>query len=84
MKEFIEKKLMTLKPLSLNVIDNSVQHYGHIHNNGGGHFNIQIVADHFTNMPLVNRHQEIYKLFKEELNNNKIHALSIDAKSPSE
>lgn len=79
--------LLKLKPTSIQLIDESDQHAGHAgskgwEESGESHFNLSIVADAFEGLSLVKRHQLIYLVLGGSM--DKIHALSIKAKSPSE
>lgn len=83
----IMQKLSALKPESLNVIDNSAAHAGHAGSkglNGESHFAVQIVAEAFEGLKLVQRHRLIYTLLNEEMSNGYIHALEIQARTPAE
>jgi len=76
-----------LKPTSITLTDNSSQHAGHAGSkgwaeSGESHFALEIVAEAFEGLSLVKRHQLIYMLLGETM--QKIHALEIKAKSPSE
>lgn len=76
-----------LKPTSIKLTDNSSQHAGHAGSkgwaeSGESHFALEIVAEAFEGLSLVKRHQLIYMLLGETM--QKIHALEIKAKSPSE
>ncbi|KAF3325959.1 sufE-like protein [Carex littledalei] len=88
-KERIRDKLeKKLSPVELNIEDVSHLHKGHaamIGNNSNGetHFNVRIVSKEFEGKSLVKRHRLVYDSLKEELNSG-LHALSIDAKTPSE
>lgn len=83
--EIIKQKLNeTLKPELIEIIDNSAAHAGHSGaKNGGGHYNVTIVADIFNDKTLVQRHQLIYQVLG-DLMKNEIHALGINALTPSE
>ncbi|GFH45946.1 hypothetical protein CTEN210_02420 [Chaetoceros tenuissimus] len=79
--------LLKLKPTELELVDISDQHAGHAgakgwEESGESHFNLKIIADVFDGMPLVKRHQLIYLVLGDVM--EKIHALQINAKSPSE
>ncbi len=81
------ESLLKLKPVSLELIDDSDQHAGHAgskgwEESGESHFSLQMVAEIFNGMPLVKRHQLIYMVLGETM--DKIHALQISAKSPDE
>ena len=80
------KSLLTesLSPAQLEIADNSQAHAGHAGaQSGGGHYHVRIVADAFTGKSLVQRHQLIYKALG-DLMKHEIHALGIEAFSPSE
>ncbi|SJM92286.1 BolA family protein [Crenothrix polyspora] len=80
------KKSLTdaLKPQLLEVLDNSAAHAGHAGaRSGGGHYHVTIVADVFEGKSLVERHQLVYKALG-DLMKQEIHALGINAISPSE
>lgn len=83
--DIIKNKLTTaLNPLAIEIIDNSQAHAGHAGaQSGGGHFHVRIVSDQFTGKSLVQRHQLIYKALG-DLMKNEIHALGIEAFSPTE
>ena len=79
--------ITVLKPVSIQLIDNSSQHAGHAgskgwEESGESHFALEVVAEAFEGLSLVKRHQLIYMLLGETM--QKIHALEIKAKSPSE
>ena len=82
----IIKQVLTdaLQPSSLEIIDNSAAHAGHAGaRSGGGHYQVTIVAELFENKTLVQRHQLVYKALG-DLMKHEIHALGINALSPSE
>lgn len=71
-------------PNYLEVLDNTLAHAGHAGaQNGGGHFHVTIVCSAFEGMSLVRRHQLIYQALGEMMK-QQIHALGIDALTPSE
>ena len=73
-----------LKPQLLEIIDNSAAHAGHAGaKSGGGHYHVTIVSEAFEDKSLVQRHQLIYKALG-DLMKQQIHALGINALSPSE
>lgn len=72
-----------LSPESLEIIDNSAAHAGHAGNQGGGHYHVTIVSPLFEGKSLVQRHQMIYRALG-DLMKHKIHALGINALTPSE
>ena len=80
------KQLLTesLKPALLEIIDNSAAHAGHAGaKSGGGHYHVTIIAEAFEGNTLVQRHQLIYKALGDMMK-QQIHALGINALSPSE
>ena len=83
--EIIKQKLNEiLQPELIEIIDDSAAHAGHAGaKNGGGHYNVTIVADIFNDKTLVQRHQLIYQALG-DLMKNEIHALGINALTPSE
>lgn len=70
-------------PLSLELTDESHRHAGHAGaRTGKGHFHVRIIARAFEGVPPVQRHRMIYEAL-DELMQNDIHALSIEASSPA-
>jgi BolA-like protein 1 len=87
-KDRIREKLeKSLSPVELQIEDISHLHKGHAamigQSNAETHFNVRIVSEEFQGKSLVKRHRLVYDLLREELNCG-LHALSIDAKLPSE
>ena len=81
------ESLLKLKPTKLELVDNSYQHAGHAgskgwEESGESHFQLDIVAEAFDGLPLVKRHQLVYLIIGSTM--EKIHALQINAKTPSE
>jgi len=73
-----------LKPELIEIIDDSAAHAGHAGaRQGGGHYNVTIVSELFDGKSLVQRHQLIYQALT-DLMKNEIHALGINALTPSE
>jgi BolA protein len=74
----------SFRPELLEVIDNSAAHAGHAGaRSGGGHYHVTIVAEVFEGRSLVQRHQLIYNALGDMMK-QQIHALGINALSPSE
>lgn len=72
------------KPQTLEIIDHSAAHAGHAGaRSGGGHYHVTIVADAFSGLSMVQRHQLIYQALGDMMR-QEIHALGINAISPSE
>ena len=75
----IENKLKENFNVSeLILIDESYKHKNHKKDTSGGHFKLLIVSNDFKNVPLIKRHQSIYKVL-DEMIKVEIHALSIKA-----
>ncbi|XP_015696882.2 sufE-like protein 1, chloroplastic/mitochondrial [Oryza brachyantha] len=75
-----------LSPVQLEIEDISHLHKGHAGvsgSNGETHFNVRVVSDLFQGKSLLKRHRAVYDLLQDELKSG-LHALSIDAKTPSE
>lgn len=83
--ELIRKLLNdSFNPGLLEIIDNSAAHSGHAGaRSGGGHYHVTIVAEIFEGRSLVQRHQLIYNALGDMMK-QQIHALGINALSPSE
>lgn len=82
--EVIRKRLTeTFRPEQLEIIDESHKHAGHASAGGAGHFFVQLVSDAFEGKNAVQRHRMVYDALG-ELIGPEIHALSIQAKTPSE
>jgi BolA protein len=81
----IEQKLReALRPLELDVIDQSAAHAGHAGAaGGGGHFRVIVVADAFEGLAQVQRHRRIYEILADEMR-SAVHALSMECVSRSE
>jgi BolA family transcriptional regulator, general stress-responsive regulator len=75
----------TLEPVSLEVVDDSMRHQGHAGHDPRGetHFKITIVSRAFIGLSPVARHRLIYETLAEELQ-ERVHALSIEAKAPDQ
>jgi BolA protein len=80
----LRERLAGLKPLSLELIDDSAKHAGHAGaRSGGGHYRLRIVSDEFAGRSTLIRHRMIYDALG-ELMRSKIHALSIQSLTPQE
>ena len=89
-KDSLSAKLEeALQPLSLEVIDESHQHAGHMMHPGGveargeTHFRIKIVSAAFSGKSRLERHRMINALADAELKAG-VHALAIEAKATGE
>ena len=71
-----------IKQKLVNIFKNDIIEV--IDTNGmNNHFSIFVISDKFLNMPLIDRHKLIYKLFEKELT-NEIHALQIKTHTKEE
>ena len=73
-----------LAPESLELVDESHLHASHGPAKKGGHYVVRIVSDQFEGKMLIERHQMIYQILREELREDKIHALSLKTLTPAE
>jgi len=80
----IRQRLAGLRPLQLEVADDSAQHAGHEGaRSGGGHYRLFIVSSEFAGKSTLARHRLIYDALG-ELMRSRIHALSIRSLTPEE
>lgn len=82
----IEKILTnTFSPHYLKVIDESHLHASHrgTPHTENTHFQVIIVTDEFTDLPLIKRHRAVNAALSEGFS-QQLHALKITAKTPSE
>lgn len=81
-KDLITK---TFKPSYLELINESYQHS--VAPGSETHFKLIVVSDEFKGKSTIQTHQAIYKLLNSEMGekrDNKLHALTIYAKTPEE
>lgn len=77
-------RLATLEPESVEILDESGAHIGHAGaKDGGGHYQLVIVAQAFAQQPLQTRHRMVYAALG-ALMHREIHALAIKAYAPDE
>lgn len=70
---------------ALSVRDDSHLHAGHAGAQaGGGHYHVYVVSPDFDNHPRLARHRLIYQAMGDAIRADCIHALSIEALTPSE
>lgn len=81
----ILRRLESLAPQRLELVDESAQHAGHAGAAPGGntHWRVTIVSAAFAGKPTVARHRMIYQALG-ELMQSPIHALAINARAPGE
>ncbi len=77
------ERLAALKPLRIEVVDDSALHAGHAGAREGGHYRLLIVSAEFSGKSTVLRHRLVYTAIG-DLKRSRIHALSIRALSPEE
>lgn len=84
-KEIIAERLrVTLSAESVEIEDQSHLHAGHAGAaSGGGHYDVVVVASAFEGLNTLARHRMVYDAVS-DLMKKEIHALSIQAFSPSE
>ena len=71
-----------LEPQSLEIVDDSAAHAGHVGaQSGGGHFNVSITAAAFAGKTPIQRHRMVYDALGSMMD-REIHALSIKAAVP--
>jgi BolA protein len=79
------RRLESLNPTSVELIDDSEKHRGHGGHNPAGesHFTLLIESTAFTGKSRVDRQRMVNRALG-ELVGNRVHALSIKAKAPGE
>lgn len=70
-----------LAPESLDVVDDSAQHAGHVGAREGRHFSVAICSARFEGLNRVARHRLVYDALQ-TLMPRGIHAVAIDARAP--
>jgi BolA protein len=81
--ERLRAALQSLRPVRLEIRDDSHKHIGHAGAREGGHFHVTIASPAFTGLSQVQRHRMVYAAAA-ELMGRDIHALSIDAQAVGE
>ena len=88
--ETLEKLKAHFDALHIELVDNSMQHAGHVAMQGmsieeltGTHLAVLIVSEQFEGQNSVNRHRMVQKALREEFS-DKLHALQIRTMAPSE
>lgn len=85
----VAKLTAALAPVSLDVIDDSAKHAGHILHPGGveprgeTHFTVRVTAAAFAGKSRLQRHRLVNEALAQELNDG-VHALAIEARAPGE
>lgn len=80
-----EKLLVALRPLRLDVINESHMHAGHRSSPGTGesHFRVLIVSENFQGKSRVERHRMVNEVLKGEVG-AAVHALALSTYAPGE
>ncbi|HEX6735410.1 MAG TPA: BolA family protein [Azonexus sp.] len=81
--DLLRQRLAALAPTALEIADESHRHVGHAGAREGGHFRVDIVAVIFSGRGTLARHRLVYDAAG-DLMRGRIHALSINARSPDE
>lgn len=81
----MRRRLASLEPLSLELVDESAKHAGHAGAAPGGqtHWRVSIVSQRFAGQGTIQRHRMVYDALG-SLMQHPIHALAISARSPEE
>jgi BolA family transcriptional regulator, general stress-responsive regulator len=72
-----------LRPVRLEIRDDSAAHAGHVGGGGKGHFRLLIVSEAFAGKSLIQRHRLVHDALAALLDSD-IHALVLDTRSPDE
>lgn len=80
-----DKLTEAFAPAVLEITDDSHRHRGHsgARPEGETHFSVRIVADAFAGQNRVARQRAIHRVLQSELE-ERVHALALDVKAPSE
>ena len=81
----IRTRLEALRPMRIDLHDESAQHAGHAGSrpSGGSHWQLTIVSDAFRGQSPVARHRMVYEALG-DLMKRDIHALRIEALAPEQ
>ena len=83
-ESILRERLAILKPIRLELIDDSALHAGHEGaKGGGGHYRLLIVSAEFMGKSTLQRHRLVFDTLG-ELMRCRIHALSIQSLTPEE
>jgi len=82
--QLIRQRLALLEPVQIELLDESAKHEGHAGaRQGGGHYKLTITSVRFSGLTRIARHRLVFDALG-DLMNSRIHALSIDARTPDE
>ncbi len=80
----LRERLEPLRPLVVDIHDDSLEHRGHPGAaGGGGHFSLLVVSEAFTGQPRLARHRAVLERVG-DLIPDPVHALAIQAYAPEE
>lgn len=81
----MRERLAALRPLAIELADESTQHEGHAGSrpSGGSHWRLTIVSEAFRGKSAVARHRMVYEALG-DLMKRDIHALKIEASAPEQ
>ena len=81
----MRERLAALRPLTVDLRDESAQHAGHAgaRPSGGSHWQLTIVSDAFRGKTAVARHRMVYEALG-DLMKRDVHALRIEALAPEQ
>lgn len=85
-EEAMRRKLLdALKPLVLEIENESHRHAGHAGSPGTGesHFRLRVVSSAFEGLNRVDRQRRVYSILADELK-GPVHALAVKAATPAE
>ena len=81
----MRERLASLRPVALDLHDESAQHAGHAgaRASGGSHWQLTIVSEAFRGKSAVARHRMVHEALG-DLMKSAIHALTIEASAPEQ
>ncbi len=80
----IERLLAALEPESVDLIDDSAHHVGHVGaRDGGGHYQLTVISPRFEGKSRLERHRMVYAALR-PLMQREIHALALRTRTPGE
>lgn len=84
-EQAMRERLSALRPLTMELRDESAQHAGHAgaRPSGGSHWQLTIVSEAFRGHSAVARHRMVYEALG-DLMKRDIHALRIEALAPEQ
>ena len=84
-EQLIRERLAALRPVTLDLQDESGQHAGHAgaRPSGGSHWQLTIVSEAFRGKSAVARHRMVYEALG-DLMKSEVHALRIAASAPEQ